>query len=80
MTLRKRLERLEAKTWASITSNLPTIVINIVSRDDDGVILSLPAFAQVPTVAGWQKLTRNEDETGAAFMGWVRQCEAGQQT
>jgi len=75
MTIRKRLERLEAKTGANITSNLPTIVINIVSRDDDGVILSLPAFAKVPTGTGWQELTRDEDETAAAFMERVRQCE-----
>jgi hypothetical protein len=80
MTLRKRLERLEAKTWANIPSNLPTIVINIVSHDDDGVILSLPAFAKVPTGIGWHELTRDEDETGAAFMGRVRQCEARQST
>jgi hypothetical protein len=80
MTLRKRLERLEAKTSANTISNLPTIVINIVSRDDDGVILSLPAFAKVPTGTGWHELTREEDETGAAFMGRVRQCEARQST
>jgi hypothetical protein len=78
MTLRKRLERLEAKTWATITSTLPTIVISIGSQDDDGVILSLPTFAKVPTGVGWQEITRDEDETGGAFMGRARQCEVGQ--
>ena len=78
--MRKRLERLEAKAKANITSNLPTIVINIVSRGDDGVTLSLPAFAKVPTGTGWHELTRDEHETGAAFMGRVRQCEVRQPT
>ena len=80
MTIRKRLERLEAKTGANITSNLPTIVFNIVSRDDDGAIHSRPAFAQVPTGTGWRELTRDEDETEPAFMERVRQCEARQQS
>lgn len=75
MTIRKRLERLEAKAGANITSNLPTIVINIVSRDDDGVIVSLPAFAKVPTGTGWQELTRDEDEAAAAFMQRVKLCQ-----
>jgi hypothetical protein len=57
MTLRKSLDRLEAKAGASITSNLPTIVINIVSHDSDGLIRSLPAFAKVPIGTGWQELT-----------------------
>ena len=62
------------------TSNLPTLAINIVSRDDDGATLSLPAFAKVPTGTGWYELSRDEDETGPAFMERVRQCGARQPT
>jgi hypothetical protein len=78
MTIRTRLERLEAKTGANVMANLPTIVFNIVSIEDDGSISSRPEIAHVPTGEGWVELKRNEDEAPEVFMERVKQCEAQQ--
>jgi hypothetical protein len=75
MTIRTRLERLEAKSDGGSHLNLPTIIFTIVSREDDGALTSRPEIAKVPTAAGWVELTRNQDEATDTFLGRVKQCE-----
>ncbi len=69
MTIRKRLERLEA--IAPFDADIPTIIINIVTRTPDGEIVSSPTIAKIPTAGDWLELERGDDEAEAAFLARI---------
>lgn len=66
MTLHKRLSRLEAKTQVGLDA--PRVMMfHTCWRDDAGNLQSIAQFAKVQTVAGWEVVYREENETDNTF-------------